>query len=342
MTSAKMKQTTQKECITDEELGKTLTEMKKCMAKVNKYLEQKKGDEANVPVTEKLNDKPEETGKGELRVVTSSVVFNDDYSEVNVDVDGEVNVDVDESEHEDSDHAHKQPEEQSSEDSDHDPIQDDSEESTHDNDQHYSDDYNDVDQSSMSLRVGNGIKVKTEMSDSFEPDHTKTMNYTKSFEPLNVVTRPKQQVVIHTPHKVISNSLPEQNTPLKSSNKSQSATDKFYRTLYRIYRDIIHSYNQLNKFKDPNNNIILTPYQLSALLSILLGVDESDILIKCEPKIHKKFSDGRIYKIHSINILNRKNDKHADRIKRLPDDFNISIEYLNAGSRLMEFRYNRK
>ena len=176
----------------------------------------------------------------------------------------------------------------------------------------------------MSLHVGNGIKVKTATSESFEPDHTKTMN---------IVTRPKQ-VIIHTQH--------EQNTPLKSNNKSQSATDKFYRTLYRIHRDIIHSYNQLKKFKDPNDNIILTPYQLSALLSILLGVDESDILIKCEPKIHKKFSDGRIYKIHSINILNRKNDKHADRIKRLPDDFNISIEYLNAGSKLMEFRYGHK
>ena len=114
---------------------------------------------------------------------------------------------------------------------------------------------------------------------------------------------------------------------------------KFYKILYKIYRDIIKSYNQLKKFKDVNGKLILTPYQLSALLSVLLNINESDISILCDPKIIKKYSDGKIFKIHSLKILSSNSKNYDKLINMLTNDFDISIEFVNISDRLMTIRY---
>ena len=137
----------------------------------------------------------------------------------------------------------------------------------------------------------------------------------------------------------IQSAEPPHNNPIFNFNIECVVSDTFYKVLYHIYRDIINSYNQLKKFKDNNGKLILTPYQLSALLAVLLNIDEKDISISCEPKIIKKYSDGKILKIHGLKILSSDSKNYQKLINMLTNDFDISIEFINISNRLMNIRY---
>ena len=156
------------------------------------------------------------------------------------------------------------------------------------------------------------------------PEHYKP-KYTKSHD------------IIQNPNINVPN---YSNNPIFNFNIECVVSDKFYRILYNIYKDIIESYNQLKKFKDNYGKLILTPYQLSALLATLLNINEKDISISCEPKIIKKYSDGKILKIHSLKILSSNSKNYDKLINMLTNDFDISTEFINVSDRLMPIRYN--
>ena len=119
----------------------------------------------------------------------------------------------------------------------------------------------------------------------------------------------------------------------------ETVEDGFYKILYKIYKDILTNYNQMKKFKDENKKFILTPYQLSALISKLLMIEEKDIWITYDTKPIRKYSDGHIFKIHNIKIASETFDSHSDALEILINEFDISLNYINDSKKLSSIRY---
>ena len=119
----------------------------------------------------------------------------------------------------------------------------------------------------------------------------------------------------------------------------ETIEDGFYKILYKIYKDILTNYNQMKKFKDENKKFILTPYQLSALISKLLMIEEKDIWIMYDTKPVRKYSDGHIFKIHNIKIASETFDSHSDALEILINEFDISLNYINDSKKLSSIRY---
>ena len=113
----------------------------------------------------------------------------------------------------------------------------------------------------------------------------------------------------------------------------------FFRTIYKVYHDIFTYYNRINKFKDYRGKLILTPFQLSALISSLIGIDESNISINCEPRTVKKYSTGKIYKINSIKLFPELTKKQQTLMNILTNEFDVSLEYINASETMMTIHY---
>ena len=134
---------------------------------------------------------------------------------------------------------------------------------------------------------------------------------------------------------------PSDNVPIISSPYIKPIVNNvlFFRTIYKVYHDIFTYYNRINKFKDYRGKLILTPFQLSALISSLIGIDESNISINCEPRTVKKYSTGKIYKINSIKVFPELTKNQQTLLNILTNEFDISLEYINASETMMTIHY---
>lgn len=106
--------------------------------------------------------------------------------------------------------------------------------------------------------------------------------------------------------------------------------------MYKIYRDIFDNYNQMKKFKD-EGKLILSPNQLSALIASVYQVPANCVRILCECKHVKKYSDGKIFRIHKV-VVETEEIKGEASLSVLRE-FNVSTRFINFSPRLMALEY---